>query len=316
MSEHRQSPEDEVITLADVIRKHQSTHLVDDGAQTWDALDYLHAMEDDGPQVAVVKDTDGTITVCAIGTDGYGQTPAAVILRRIVEMQPYNAWEGFVGEQSVDEFLHESHEQGTTSIREACERYASDCPVEGAPANLADLLELYIESQAELGQLLICDECADAARYDSLRAQYGDDLGGWCAISELSGTAWCPEHRPTEYAPESHDTEDEATAAQPPHEYVIPLDARYDLHAAGEDAGPASVEQFTAAYCDAVAAIENALGRTIHVTDEPIAPRASTSEAAIWQAAHDLVSRTEDGAWRYDATRLAPVLTELRRALA
>lgn len=48
---------------------------------------------------------------------------------RLADMTPAEAWEGFVGSQTVKEFLEVSHAKGFTTIDAAVAAYIKDIPV-------------------------------------------------------------------------------------------------------------------------------------------------------------------------------------------
>lgn len=85
----------------------------------------------------------------------------------------------------------------TTRVCEHC-----GTPFTGGGAPLCDRC-------LETNEFAICAVCGAWEVVDTLRYEHGDDLGGWCLISEGPET-YCPEHRPANLRPGAWDTRDEA----------------------------------------------------------------------------------------------------------
>jgi hypothetical protein len=133
-----------------------------------------------------------------------------------------DGWYGFYGndddetDQTDDQGPYATEAECLKALRDSCAlraETATDTAEEAQCAacgqSLGSSSGPLCQSCLESNQYLVCEVCGAWASHDSLRAEHGDSLGGWCSISELPAD-WCPEHRPAKYRAGSWDTEHDA----------------------------------------------------------------------------------------------------------
>mgnify|MGYP001563404662 CR=1 FL=1 len=107
-------------------------------------------------------------------------------------MTPGEAWGGFVGSQTPQEFMEISRQKGFTTVEEACGVYAADVPaIFGAdaqvPENLAELLTEYVRRCVS-----VCAYCDQIVTHSGSPVPAVDDHDTWAKYAKLhaDGCEW------------------------------------------------------------------------------------------------------------------------------
>lgn len=107
-------------------------------------------------------------------------------------LTPAEAWDGFVGSQTPQEFMEISWSKGLLTIDAACEVYAADVPaIFGAdarvPENLAELMTEYVRRCVS-----VCAYCQQVAAHPETTVPAVDDHAAWTEYAKLhaDGCEW------------------------------------------------------------------------------------------------------------------------------